>query len=477
MAFRGYFAINGVEIVNSSRTFAHLGRDSPTLDSAVFNDVTADCSLVPTGTPGLYEMPSDSFEVSPGLWSPPGGSRRAGPGLLDIDGSCWGEIGICAGCRTSIVYDDSWPGLRAFLGFDTEYRPELAPWYTTDLPESGEFGGVWLTNVTGLDSTPVQREIVELVGDGAMAAPHRDTSRVIAFDALLIGCTNAGVDYGLKWLTCLLRDTIRRDDSVLRYLSAHPGHSGVDPISLVRDAHNVVLTKAPEVVDSKTLSANQNQQATMYYVHWELTSLSSHVYMPAVLVDADWDSITRQSINWIHAAHCPEPVGCGDMPVLFSTECVPQEIEVIDRPPPVCGGCLPVGEIDKYSFRVPTMDYAFRCGETAVTTLIRNLSDQPLTLQGFWRICGTDTRCEDDLFPVQVSGLPAGASLHLDGITGRFWAVVDGQKRRPVGIVGTPHGAPWRPPLIDRETCWNFVVQAAGDADFEVSFALADREA
>lgn len=476
MTFRGYFAINGVEIANSSRTIAHLGLDVPTSDIGIFTDGGTDCALVESPEhPGLYEIPDTSVEVSPGLWTPPPGSRRFGPGLMEIDGTCWGPAAICSACSLTVDYDDSWPGLQEFLG-DTVYRPELAPWYSTELPESGEFGGVWVMSVDGLDATPVQRDITQMAGAGAAASPHRDASRTVTFEAVLIGCTHAGVEFGLKWLTCLLRGTAVDTTSTLRYLAASPGYSGVDPASLLREVHGVVLTKEPRIVQEQNGEARQHQQATIYRVSWEMVALSPYAYMPAVPVSADWDVITRQPVNWIHAPDCALPETCVDMPVMFSTECVPEEIAVVTTPPPVCGGCLPVGEIDKYVFRVPTMDYAFRCRETAVSTVIRNTGETPLSLQAFWRECGSDIRCEDNRWPLQIAGLPPGAELVLDGITGRFWANYDERVRRVVGVVGTPNGAPWRPPIIDRETCWDFIVQTAASSEFEVDLVLFDRE-
>ncbi|ABD58527.1 minor tail protein [Mycobacterium phage Pipefish] len=475
MPFRGYFALNDQEIANSARVVAHLGRNVPVMDDGIFGPSEADCSLEEYSE-GLAVIPASSVVVSEGLATPPPGSRQFGPGLAEIDGTCWGPANLCGDCGTLVQYDDSWPGLREFLGFDHVYRPELAPWYSTEQPESAEFGGVWVMSVTGLDATPVERTITQMVGSGAVAGIHRDASRTITFDALLVGCTNAGVEYGLKWLTCLLRDTTENDDGVLRYLAAHPSWSGVDPHDLVREARNVVLTQSPTIKEEYTTGGRQHQQSSLYRVTWEMAALSPYVYFPAVDVPVLWDEVSQQPINWVHAAHCTKPQTCLDMPVLYSATCVPQEIEKISVPPPVCGGCLPVGGITKYMFRVPTMDYAFRCRETAVTTRIQNLGSEPLTLQMFWRQCGSDIRCEDNRFPLQVAGLPVNTSLVLDGITGKFWAVYDDRAHRPIGVVGTPTGAPWRPPIIDRQECWELVVQTDSAARFDVKLTLADRE-
>jgi len=471
MTFRGYFALNRSEIANSSRVAAHLGHTAPQTDGEVFG-TAPDCSLTESAAPLLYTLPSDPAQVTDGLYRPPNGARRFGPGLYEM-GACWGPAAVCVNCRSHVGHDDSWSGLGLFLE-DGEYRPELAPWYVSEVPESGEFGGVWVMDVTGLSTTPVSRSITETVGHGAVAGPHRDTARTITFDALLVACTNAGLEYGLNWLTCQLRRAAGSYGTKLRYLTAHPGQSDADPDTLLREVSDVVLTKSPEIREA--ISTGSSPQATMYRVTWELTALDPYAYLPMVELDVDWDQITRQPINWIHAADCRRPETCEDMPVMFSADCVPEEIPNIQTPPPVCGGCLPVGGIDKYTYRLPTMDYPFRCRETAVSMAVTNSGDSPLTFQAFWRVCSADVRCEDNQWPLQVSGLPVGATLHLDGATGRYWADYDGMLRRPVGVVGTPNGAPWRPPLIDRQTCWDFIVQTAPNSSFSVSMMLADRE-
>ena len=523
-AFRGYFSLNGAELANSSRAVAHIGLQVPTSDTGLLTGYSPDdypiedprgsrlylpfadgpdsdgLYAVPEGwspdSDGLYEInlpcgldrvpgyttfftPSASMvKVSEGLYTPPDGARRFGPGILVLDGSCWdSQTQGCQGCRDLVGYDDSWTGLMEFLD-EPFYRIELAPWYTTELPESAEFLGVWVMKVDGFGPAPIQRDVTELVGSGGVAGPARDKARVLRFEALLLGCTNAGVEFGLDWLACLLRDTNSDTSSVLRYLNASPTGSNVDPDLLARELHQVVLTEGPLVEETLSVgsASKRNRQGSVYRVSWTMTALHPYAYLPAVTFPVEWDEVARQPINWVHASDCEAPATCEAMPVLWSTECVPEEIDEVRTPPPVCGGCLPVGAIDKYAWRVPTMDWAFRCRETVVGLRIRNLSAAPLTLQAFWRVCGTDVRCEDNRWPLQVAGLPPGTELILDGISNRYWAIYDGRVHRPVGIVGTPNGAPWRPAIIDRQTCWDFIVQTASSSEFEVTMTLCDRE-
>ncbi|QJD51077.1 minor tail protein [Mycobacterium phage Chaelin] len=476
MAFRGYFALNGVEIANSSRVAAHIGAEVPTRDIGLMT-ADVDCSLTPIDDDRLLaELPDTSVPIGAGrlLATPPDGSRLYGPGLAVV-GDCWTPNTLCFGCRTAIEYDDSWTGLPAFLN-DHVYRPELAPWFTTRVPESAEFAGVWVMDVKGLDVTTSQREVIEMAGDGGAAGIHRDGAQRIQFDVLLVACTNAGATYGLDWLTTQLRRTNDRTDSVLRYLAAHPEDSAVDPTTLVRDRHGVVLTAGPEITGQVNASGRQHNQATFYRVTFELTALIPHAYRPATVLPVEWDTVEVEPIQWVHSSECKPPADCSPMPVLFAQGCEVERVEAVSSPPPVCGGCMPVCAVATHAVQIPLTERPQTGTATMVSLAIRNTDARPLTLNGYFRRCNARDDCDDELFPVQIHGLPATAEVVLDGVTGRFWVYYAGRKWRPVHIVGTPSGAPWVPAKLDRTLCWEFVVVSDGTALFEVDLALTDRD-
>lgn len=477
MPYRGYFLLNGQEIANSSRVASHLGVAEPVRDAGLILSSIDDCGLTEaTDHQGLFHIPADSYRVMDGLYSPPNGARRYGPGLFEMDGSCWEQSGFCGSCTTEVLYDDTWPGIGAFTG-DLVYRNEVAPWYQTQVPESAEFGGIWVMNVSGFGAPEIDRDVQESAGPGGSATKARDKARKLQFTALLVACTNAGLEYGIKWLSRMLRSTNDNEDSVLRYLAAHPGHSGVDPTTLIREAHRVILSKGLTVGDTFNSGRQQNQQATSATVQWELTQLHPYnYYAPEQVPVFPWDDERVLPVAWMHAADCGQPAFCEDMPVMFGTECEVRQVDIVKQPPPSCGGCMPVCEVVRREFRPPVMDNPFR-GKTAVSMAIINASAEPLSLQAFWRVCDTDIHCDDNRWPLQVAGLPPGTTLVLDGIKGRFYAIdFDGRKRRLMGVVGTPDGSPWRPPLIDRRTCWEFVCLSNQSARFSVGMTMYDRE-
>ncbi|TWH37020.1 hypothetical protein L612_008900000010, partial [Rhodococcus rhodochrous J38] len=151
MPFRGWMELNGEEFTNSSRLLAHLCPPAPTNDA----------------------------DIAPPL-------------------SC--------SCDIAVPYDDTWPGLEAALN-NGPYTLDRAPWYDASRPESAEFAGVWVMDVQGLDTVPVQRDIAEAVCAGGVASWARDTSRNLTFSALVVACSNAGARYGMNWLSCVLRQS------------------------------------------------------------------------------------------------------------------------------------------------------------------------------------------------------------------------------------------------------------------------------
>jgi len=264
---------------------------------------------------------------------------------------------------------------------------------------------------------------------------------------------------------------------VLRYLAAHPGHSAADPASLVREVYGVVLVRAPEIQEARNASLRSGQQATMYRVTWDMAVTLPYSYLPSTHFPVEWDTIEVEPIQWVHDAGCERPAKCDEMPALFAEDCNIEQVEIVTSPPPTCGGCMPVCAVNTHVFQVPQFLSPIRCRETAVSMKVRNIGDRPLSLQGYWRRCNTWDECEDQRWQVQITGLPSTAELVLDGISARYWANYRGRKRRPFGMVSTPRGAPWQPPIIDRSVCWEFVVTASSDAEFEIDMSMADREA
>ncbi|MEV5391919.1 sugar transferase [Nocardia farcinica] len=378
--------------------------------------------------------------------------------------------GGCAPCRNlEVGRDDSWPGLHDYLGAVGPYTDiTTAPWYDPADPASGEFYGIWVMSAEGFDAIPVARDIGDAICAGGVAGRHRDTYRTLSFSALLWACTHRGAQYGLRWLNCLLRTA--RTPQTLRYLSAHPEAGTAD--RLERALRRVVLTSGAVVREVAGRPIADHQQASMYRVEWELAALDPYEWTATTSSAVTWDSTVVAGIEWAHAPDCVDTSSCA-LPELLSVECPPQVIDTRPAPTPVCGGCLPVCEIETRTWQMDLTDPT-DC-EVIATSIQVSAGADPVTVQLWWRPCGSTSDC-DITGQLQITGLPAGQTVVADSLDRRAYAVIDGQRVRQRGIVGTPSGAPWRATLLT-PGCWELVAQSAPGLDYTVTVSTTGRTA
>lgn len=115
---------------------------------------------------------------------------------LESVGSPLDSGGVC-GCETftgELVGDDPY----------VDPETDQAPWWDPNVPESGEFAGMLVLSVDGLDDHPVQRTVSSAVAGGATLGPSRTQPRTITITGVLLGATCCGVSYGLAWLSSAL---------------------------------------------------------------------------------------------------------------------------------------------------------------------------------------------------------------------------------------------------------------------------------
>lgn len=419
MAFRGYFALSGQEFANTSRLLEHIVPTVPTRDDQVTTPLA------------------------------------------------------CA-CEISVPYDDSWTGLEAAIG-DGPYVLTNAPWYDASRPESAEFAGIWVMEVTGFDAVPVQRDVNEAICAGGVPGPARDGSRKLTFSALVVACTNAGARYGLDWLNCVLRQANVRGGVDLNFYKAHPEHTDAVASTLRRTMYGTVLTEAPKVVEVLGKGKeHRHRQASVFRVEWEMVCTNPYMFGEADLQVVNWGSTIQESITWAHAPDCEDAGSC-DLPTIYSAECVPPDVALTPADIPVCGGCLPLCAIERRTWELESTLAACDDG-MIVSVRVTNNGDGPLTVNFYWQPCGSTDRC-DRTAALTVSGLPSGLTVVADSITGRPYIDADGVRQRQMGIVGTPSGAPWRPTQLDTMVCWELVAESVPGAEYAVIVELRDRDA
>ncbi|OXR39789.1 hypothetical protein B7C42_08141 [Nocardia cerradoensis] len=379
----------------------------------------------------------------------------------------------CTVPRGYINYDDSWPGLAVFLGDEQPYTLTSAPWYDPTIPQSEEFLGVWVTATDGFGPAPVDRQISDAICAGGVTGAHRDKARSLTIQAILIGCTNAGVQYGMEWLGCRLRDATSLAGTTLEYLAAHPEDSAADPALLRRVMSRVVYTREIRETKSFGTRGRQHRQGAVKAIDWEMGVLDPYVYGPATSRTVVWGSSVTESIEWAHPPDCEDPGSCEEIPVLASAVCVPAVVDVAAVQPPVCAGCIPVCEVQTRVAQVPAAE-GVMCRDETVTLTVTAGAD--LVSVNFWfRPCGSDAACDRTGF-LSLAGMPAGSTIVADSVLGRPYGLVNGRQVRQEGIVHTPTGAPWTPVVLDAGQCWELVAQHEPGIDFTVQISVRGRQ-
>src|ERR1700733_6909433 len=88
----------------------------------------------------------------------------------------------------------------------TAPNTDPAPWYDPSFPESAEFLGVWIEHIDGLDSMLARNIATRIAGaGGGVLGPLRAMERKLDFTGKMFAASQAGMDYGIRWLTFALQ--------------------------------------------------------------------------------------------------------------------------------------------------------------------------------------------------------------------------------------------------------------------------------
>lgn len=481
--YRGWFTYGGLEFANSTRTFDMLeGGLPPTNDQFAYTFIEQE--------PGLFTMdpPWTDDPVNPGLFllNPPFLTETE-EGLFWInDGIAGGTV--CKPCGgVQVRYRDDWTGFKDWVGDELVDYTDLvnAPWFDPDQPASQEFRGILVMDVQGLDAVPVQRDLSESICDGGVTGYHRDTSRRIRFNAVLVGCTHAGAQYGLNWLACLLRSGKTTTGLPLRFLSASPEGSATAPDTLVRTAENVVLTQTPTIVGyGRGNGSLDHQHSSVLRIEFELATGTPYLWADPQSTLPVFDATPTETIEWVTgcipgAGGCPTPVD-----TLVDPLCPSPSLPVSPIPPSLgcgtenTGACIPLCSGSRLAATYdPGTTGSWGCGEQVIDLLVTNNDvDAVRGVTLWWVYCGDDPEC-NALSTAEISYIPAGATLTLDGVRGRVRALVDGAELSAPGIVSGGSGAPWSPQPLDSTLCYQLVLAAPTDADLTIEIVSRGRDA
>lgn len=206
-------------------------------------------------------------------------------GLGDNDCGTWilGTGDLC-----NILYREDVSGCVPFVF--TSPAADPAPWYDPDDPASEEFLGLFMLDIKGYDSvvTRVVTPRVQGLG-GATFSGQRYLPREWMFKAALISATDAGAEYGLRWLTAQLStpscDLCETTDVTVR-LVCPPDDCSDDDLGQWT-SYDVALISGPKETSTwaprpATFDGTMAGGRQVVDVEWAMTAGNPYLYKPSV---------------------------------------------------------------------------------------------------------------------------------------------------------------------------------------------------
>lgn len=249
---------------------------------------------------------------------------------VETSDSC--GAGVSVGCAC--------PGLaQAIEGADfggyVDPVVDGAPWLEETAPESAEFLGVFGLEEEGGSVGVVERTPVELAGGGSNIGVERFNHREVTYQVVLVARSEAGLSYGLMWLSSVLRGPAGGQgcwgDQACVFAWCPSGEAEGDRAQRV--LYDVGLLEAP------TVSNRFRSGGGVFFAEVEFTLVSGnpHLYaLPYISLgpgDGEDDVVRVPAGGPI--GECDEPLPCRR-----DAECAPPPLP--PRPPQPVDPCWPL---------------------------------------------------------------------------------------------------------------------------------------
>lgn len=334
---------------------------------------------------------------------------------------------------------------------DDEYRyvdqaGNEAPWYDPNNEDSLDFLGIMPQSITGIDSSTRSSETIEFTTDGGTSGRMRYTTKTVVMNLALIATSEAGADYGRRYLASITsgRDcngrTPENYGAELHYAASEPIWDRFSPVSaptcwdmLRRRLLKFRFNQGPTV----TARRKTSDGGSMWMVSLSGVAGDAYEYgVTSMIVDSLGDG-GNPYVPWVtpgayeNAGHafvepsCPQPVYTPlydpISPALVAPP-GPPDLPVLSVPLPTTWTRrtveIPAELIDRWD------DFQLSFS-TFVNGAARNIRYRIYETDGF-----SDTACDYDAAWLKTY-IPANATFHADGVYKSAYVDQGGGIRRP----------------------------------------------
>lgn len=350
------------------------------------------------------------------------------------------QLAETLGVGTVWVTPESVQWIQDELGGGQDYSDITeAPWYDAGHPASADFAGIIPLSIPGLDDSTRESTTVEYITNGGKSGRARNRTLPIVSNVALIARSDAGADYGKRWLDRVLSGGGAGNfcsGSDLTYF-AFDGSDEVAPIVHRRD---VSLTRGTSVTRKSvgtcaatwivTFTWTANDPFEYGESRVQFSDLGGAVTGPGVDTSGSMEMIQNS---------CPvydySPIYDPLYPALVA--------------PPTAPDFYPAGwdiedGMDFKRFWVLLEPVEPSLLNVVPQIILHTDTDARMVRVSIWpNSAGEDSQC-DPLFSVVVTYLPAGVNFYIDGEqeASYVWDGVSALVRRADSLVYSPEAEP-----------------------------------
>jgi hypothetical protein len=182
---------------------------------------------------------------------------------------------------------------------------DVAPWYDPDVPETGNFYGMFPLAMEGFTDATTSSTVGESIFDGGFVSQPRRGTREMRVSGVLVGKTEAALDAGMAWLKSVTfgSECGSCGGDEVCFLAYNPNvNVGTQPAAAttafnaaVRHLRDVTVTEGPTVVRQFSL---KSCNAYAMQVEFTMVAATPFIYTePAVIASAVTSTLTAVAPN------------------------------------------------------------------------------------------------------------------------------------------------------------------------------------